>query len=398
MSGRRLWILAAAGAGALAAAYFASAGTGYRFPHARHADAFSDCLVCHAGIPQGDRTAFYTVTREMCADCHEADVIDRVRWDDLKNPQGNLEFDHSLHPGNADAECGACHQLAGDSNPMAIDRPDPALCLDCHEGSAHLAADNDCSYCHRPLHRATDWTSEDIAGFPAPESHQAADFLVGHGEAAEAETDECMVCHTRDACEACHLNPEGAGVILRFERDSRVAALVASSEDPGIHPPGFAAAHRGAAGADSPRCESCHATNFCAECHEGSVTPEFHGANYLIQHPAEAYARDMDCASCHSTEVFCRDCHTSVGVAGNTGGSSSFHDAQPFWLLSHGTAARQGMDSCASCHQQNDCLECHSARGGWRVNPHGPDFDAETMGDKSPAMCVTCHFVVPGDD
>ena len=54
-------------------------------------------------------------------------------------------------------------------------------------------------------------------------------------------------------------------------------------------------------------------------------------------------------------------------------------------------AARQGMESCSTCHQQTECLACHSAKQGWRVNPHGPDFDPERAADRSTQSCAICH-------
>ena len=69
-----------------------------------------------------------------------------------------------------------------------------------------------------------------------------------------------------------------------------------------------------------------------------------------------------------------------------------FHDSQALWILSHPQAARQDLESCVTCHQQNDCLRCHSATSGLRVNPHGPDFDASSMGSRNQAMCALCHL------
>jgi hypothetical protein len=71
---------------------------------------------------------------------------------------------------------------------------------------------------------------------------------------------------------------------------------------------------------------------------------------------------------------------------------NAFHDAQPDWLLAHGQAARLGMEECASCHEQNSCLRCHSAKSGWRINPHGPGFDPGRVADRSQMSCAICHY------
>lgn len=140
---------------------------------------------------------------------------------------------------------------------------------------------------------------------------------------------------------------------------------------------------------------TCHETNTCQNCHNGQTKPGFHPPNYMFGHRAEAFARDLDCANCHSTEVFCRSCHENSGASSTDSRSSSYHDANPLWLISHGQAARQSLDNCASCHQQTDCLQCHSAKTGWRINPHGPDFDPQRIGDRSLLQCSRCHFSDP---
>jgi hypothetical protein len=72
----------------------------------------------------------------------------------------------------------------------------------------------------------------------------------------------------------------------------------------------------------------------------------------------------------------------------------AYHDRQPLWLNQHGQAARQEMQTCASCHQQRDCTRCHSDVG-LRVNPHGPGFDAARMAKRNRQMCLTCHLKDP---
>ncbi len=70
---------------------------------------------------------------------------------------------------------------------------------------------------------------------------------------------------------------------------------------------------------------------------------------------------------------------------------TGFHNDDPGFALGHGQAARQGLETCASCHAQQDCLACHSARGGRRINPHSSDFDAGKLRDKNPELCLFCH-------
>jgi hypothetical protein len=162
-----------------------------------------------------------------------------------------------------------------------------------------------------------------------------------------------------------------------------------------VHPAYFAENHGGAAAADQPRCASCHATTFCIDCHDASRTPVFHEANFIARHGVDAYARESDCAACHNTETFCRACHSGVGMRSAGRLDAAFHNAQPLWLLQHGQAARQGLESCTTCHVQTDCMQCHSRTRGWGVSPHGPDFDAEQMAKKNRIVCARCHFGDP---
>jgi hypothetical protein len=76
---------------------------------------------------------------------------------------------------------------------------------------------------------------------------------------------------------------------------------------------------------------------------------------------------------------------------------AGYHDGKQFFLVGHGVAARQALENCVSCHAERDCLQCHSALGGRRFNPHGPGFDAARMRRKNPEVCLACHgTAIPG--
>ena len=49
------------------------------FPHARHANLFTTCASCHAGIASGD-TATGWPAPELCAGCHNGDLVRPVTW------------------------------------------------------------------------------------------------------------------------------------------------------------------------------------------------------------------------------------------------------------------------------------------------------------------------------
>jgi hypothetical protein len=117
----------------------------------------------------------------------------------------------------------------------------------------------------------------------------------------------------------------------------------------------------------------------------------FHPPDFIARHAPAAYASQSDCASCHNPEVFCRSCHEGQGMGSRGRLGVAFHTANPFWIVGHGAAARQGLEGCASCHTQSSCTQCHSAALGWRINPHGPGFDAARMRQANPLLCRLCH-------
>jgi hypothetical protein len=162
-----------------------------------------------------------------------------------------------------------------------------------------------------------------------------------------------------------------------------------------VHEPDFRRSHRSQGATRALDCSGCHARRFCADCHAGEGERRYHPANFTVRHAASGYAREIECATCHNTEAFCRSCHQENGLASRGRLDVAFHTAQPQWLLQHGRAARQGLQNCASCHVQRDCMTCHSTTG-WGVNPHGPGFDASRMASRAPASCLACHLGVPG--
>jgi predicted CXXCH cytochrome family protein len=279
------------------------------------------------------------------------------------------------------SECSACHtgaeQVAGKQG-----YPDPSLCAGCHDGATapavswqapgprksnlrftHAPHPFDCATCHLPE------GPENLAAMALPEP----EVCVGcHAPGVEhQQTEDCGFCH-------------------------RTVTEV-GSPSPGVSPPfheaGFATSHGAAASLGQPDCRGCHTETTCLGCHEGQSSPSFHPLNFLASHGPEAYGRVSDCSACHSTEAFCRECHVGIGFqAGGGTLSTPFHNDQPVWVLSHSQAARQDLESCTSCHQQTDCLTCHSAQAGWGINPHGPGFDGASLADRNKMLCSLCHI------
>jgi hypothetical protein len=132
----------------------------------------------------------------------------------------------------------------------------------------------------------------------------------------------------------------------------------------------------------------------CLDCHRpaNERAAAFHPRGFLTRHPSAAYARVANCSDCHNQASFCQDCHQQSGLVARARlGRAGYHDAFRGFAFGHGQAARQNLESCASCHAERDCAACHSTTGGFRFSPHGPGFNAERMRARSPSMCAACH-------
>lgn len=266
-----------------------------------------------------------------------------------------------------------------------------------------------------------------------PESHLSPFFLTQHGPLASARPQSCQTCHTQARfCGRCH-DP-----VTQLE-----PARPAEPTGPARPVPAVHAEYTGYGTADDARAVSVHSSppvpvpalagaatagNGAPPLHltvqaadtippgrerEAARTPgtrggllderprpsrpaqQFHPPNYMARHSAEAYGRRLECSNCHNTRVFCRECHEQAGFGTIGRLGPGFHDAEPLWLLRHGQPARQALESCATCHGQRDCMQCHSELGSFRVNPHGPGFNAERAERRNPQVCTFCHITDP---
>lgn len=321
-------------------------------------------------------------------------------------------------------DCSACHQTLAEATALSSDRiaafPRPAehddidfilnheelevpggtSCATCHtrdscERCHANAADVDEIVRLRSDSRIAGLLHEVPAEYPEPEDHESASWTWAHAAPALENSGGCANCHTQPTCTSCHNEVSNAQVdAMPVPVAGGARGVEWDGEAPPAHRPDFATTHGAAAATAEAGCVGCHVQETCAACHEGSERPEFHQGNFLEMHGPEAYGAELDCASCHNSEVFCRACHQGVGLASQGGIDIAFHSSNPFWLLGHGVAARQGLEGCTTCHSQVDCTQCHSAVGGWGISPHGPGFDPDRAMSASREGCVACHVGV----
>lgn len=411
------------------------------FSHVGHAEEVAGagdqplaCASCHALEGQTARMAVGRARPESCTTCHAHEAPEHL---------------------SAGVDCASCHRPLVEARELEVSRlaafPEPSS----HEAEGFLLGHGateagldiaSCAVCHArqtclrchlnaasveeigslpPDPRVEEMEGGKMGEWPEPASHEEVGWEFGHGDWVDPDGQACATCHAEASCRTCHGEaPIAALETLPSPAPGEPGGVEIPWRRPPGHPPGFATQHGSAVAANLPKCSACHAESECADCHERAAgalasaggaaaesprpresehppaafppepRPGYHVENFILRHGAEAFAVQSVCSDCHSTEVFCRDCHQSTGVTlgAGAGAGGAFHDASPNWFFEHGRAARQGLESCASCHQQTSCLRCHSAKSGLRVSPHGPGFDPDRVAERSTISCGICHF------
>jgi predicted CXXCH cytochrome family protein len=381
--------------------------TNLKFDHPDHFAEAKDaeCQSCHAREGSKQRMSVARARAETCIACHNKD----------KPAAGPVVH---LAAGN---DCTECHRPLRDARNLSRARigafPEPpshktavfmeqharttvneaATCATCHTVES-------CSRCHANAKDvkviASLGSNEIITGlvaskkavYPTPASHLKAGFTDKHGALAEANSQSCSNCHTRESCQQCHSGNVGADQIARLAVRNTAPGVDLSTRKRAAHPANFAQAHGTTAGASGESCTSCHAEKFCSDCHQGAESRKFHVANFAARHAQAVYAGENECASCHTRETFCQSCHNGLGLSANGQRTTQFHTGQSVWLLQHGQPARQNLESCTSCHTQSSCARCHSNKGGWGVSPHGSKIPTGKAADKNQVVCLRCHY------
>jgi Doubled CXXCH motif (Paired_CXXCH_1) len=393
--------------------------TNLRFTHNAHATAVREavaadsvlgCESCHS---ERDRMRVRLAVVQSCLDCH------RIQTAHLSAPDSSCSTCHvplarasrltphdvaefpvpDSHKQRGFAFSGHAKQAGTSNGTIKVS----AACATCH-------ARDFCIQCHVnapevPLIQALALDSRSTAieaELEAPADHRNPEFLFRHGEPARTSPATCATCHTQESCLACHFGKPAAVQVLPVAGPGRGKGASTERERPASHGRDFSEIHGPVANARPQSCEGCHVRPQCLDCHRpnpADPTPGYHPAGFLSRHPAAAYTRETSCSDCHNAGQFCADCHVKAGLAAQGPLDAGYHDAKQFFLLNHGQAARQNLESCVTCHAERDCLSCHSAQGGRRFNPHGPGFDPETLRRKNSQACTVCHgAAIPGGD
>ena len=312
-----------------------------------HIAANASCQTCHVAIAAQPLLSSDRVSR-----------LPKPAWHD----SARFQSEHGRVSGTQAASCAVCHARES--------------CERCHANArsvsliANLARDA----------RIATLVAGATAEYEAPRSHRDSDWRSTHGASARSGAASCANCHTRPSCVTCHAEGSGTASVAILALPGpgvrKGLGVSATRLTKSLHSADIASRHGSVAASARVNCAQCHSEQTCSACHAAQESRRFHADNFIERHAVEVFASSADCQSCHNTERFCRDCHARTGIASSGRMNAAFHNGQAKWVLSHGQAARTGMESCASCHRQNDCVRCHSATGGWGVNPHRPGFRA----------------------
>jgi hypothetical protein len=388
-----------------------------RFDHQRHAslrqargDTAATCADCHSDRP-GAWMQVRGPSAPQCLACHTPGRTD--------------------HLGAPDSACARCHVTLARASALPVDRiakfPAPlshrspgfmgpgghgALA---RPASGTIRVAQSCATCHaKEFCVACHVNAPEVVSIQAlesdtrslrvrhelkaPASHRSGDFESGHGQQATKQGATCATCHTQESCQTCHRAESPRAVLALFRAGpGRGEGAVTARRAPTSHVPGWSERHAPVATVSMRTCTSCHTRDSCLACHrpDAARRGSYHPASYLTRHPADAYTRSSTCSDCHNTGEFCQQCHAQAGLSTKRGqlGPAGYHDGNRNFVLGHGRAARQSLESCVSCHVERDCLTCHSVVKGRGYNPHGPGFDPERMLRKNPSLCIACHGI-----
>lgn len=338
------------------------------FSHAKHLARGASCAMCHAGATTS-RSAVDNLlpTEAACRACHPIDRSEPER----------------VVPGAPPAQCRACHPgWTPDAPVPRVAMSPPPLKFD---HAAHVSTP--CARCHGDL------TKVDLA------TRRHLPTMAS-----------CVSCHKTGAtprgCAECHLTRIGG----LLDTDLAHGPLVPRHTGFGdAHGPGFERDHRQEAQQLGATCTACHDQSECLACHVGVTKPlEFHPANYALVHAVDAKRGKPDCSACHRAQSFCVACHERSGVGTRVPSeydqddpARQFHP--PNWVSAMGGAnqhareARRNITACASCHREEDCLQCHSAEPmSLRVSPHPKGWRGSArcraLDSGNRRMCLRCHI------
>ncbi len=269
-----------------------------------------------------------------------------------------LKFSHKIHVVDNELECLTCHENAKTSNSGSDNLfPEMSVCGNCH----NIESPESCQFCHRDVNapRAVPRV-ETYSRLFSHQKHLAAglECTTCHSEVVQKTSVApyvlpdmafCMDCHARkqvsNDCFQCHLKNE--------------TLKPASHRADFIHNHADAARMQTSATRTAERCNLCHRSNFCQNCHEGdNLDRTTHPLNYIYTHSLDARGKERECADCHTERSFCNDCHRQNLLMPYDHQTGGWVNQIPGDGGRHRIEAENDLESCMSCHEQNAEITC----------------------------------------
>ncbi len=239
-------------------------------------------------------------------------------------------------------------------------------------------------------------------GAECADCHGAAESLAS-ADNLMPDHDNCFVCHDESdtECSLCHTNaddPSGVPHVTSYiaifphktHIDQNVKCLtchkgVALSEEVSSrHLPTMT------------QCQTCHgdfeAVGYCQQCHAPGeqLAPATHSLDWRQSHGLTAHLQENSCATCH-TEKYCLDCHQGDNLDRQIHGLN--------FVNNHSLAAKGKADNCYTCHEEQEfCVSCHRDQlvmprnhntAGWSNLATGGRHARQAKMDLD--NCLACH-------
>ncbi|NOZ74764.1 MAG: cytochrome c3 family protein [FCB group bacterium] len=252
-----------------------------------------------------------------------------------------IPFPHDFHVQEAEIECVICHSNASESQSVFTQSLLPTMetCGDCHD------IDDDCGLCHTNMDEP----------LPLAESRPQYTQDFSHQNHLEKNM-ECSTCHAYILeddgstpgklwqpvdCQNCHQQKKPEFHTLDWKQNHGLGMNLASQD----------------------RCEVCHTSDFCDQCHQYQpFEPKVHAGDYIQRHGFEARTGVTDCGTCHDVEATCYTCHRQRLIMPLDHSIPNWANRIPGEGGRHGEAALDSPEICQVCHRLDrdaTCLDCH---------------------------------------
>lgn len=282
-------------------------------------------------------------------------------------PNRGIIANHALHADEG-LECLDCHEMTSGSRVSFASHEMCSVCHDIPEESIiaplEFAEEESCQKCH---------LRDDFSVLPTRQII-TNEILFDHQAHSDAQV----------SCATCHENPDR----YDFEYGALMDTCMECHESTD---------HTFTSIAQSGRTAEEYRSNTCTVCHREiteDTRPQFrHGERiahdshdaWIQLHGSESYVDQAYCMQCHVEEEDCMTCHRIMKPDNHT---------LAWNRRLHGAHAQWDSQSCAACHEEDSCMQCHeqtqplSHRSGFLAPRNNHCVQCHVQEENS---CMLCH-------